>query len=248
MSLRASLVTLAFGLSVPALADDLYGCQKDTDCKGDRICMQNQCVTPPDRQVPPPPAYQQPPPQQQYQQPPPQYPQQPPPQYQQPPPRYYRPPPRYYAPPPAPVYYETPLIFGYSGMLGLQTESTSLGSGAGFLLDGYLELGGRFTPNFGIVGLGDLNLGLYNGGATETFTLDGGIRFGRGLGLTIGGGIQFLNEATATASAAGAGPNIIAHLSIPFWHVGWGFHLQSSIAFYGSATIFTACAGFGFSR
>ena len=42
----AATLAVSLAWSSPALA----GCEKDTDCKGDRICEQGACVTP---QVPP---------------------------------------------------------------------------------------------------------------------------------------------------------------------------------------------------
>ena len=37
----------------PRAAGDQAGCSKDTDCKGDRICVQSQCTDPPARTPPP---------------------------------------------------------------------------------------------------------------------------------------------------------------------------------------------------
>lgn len=42
---RALLLGLAYGCT-PAGSDGAP-CQKDTDCKGDRICEKGQCVSPP---------------------------------------------------------------------------------------------------------------------------------------------------------------------------------------------------------
>jgi hypothetical protein len=84
------------------------GCEKDTDCKGDRICTAGICQDPAAAPAQPAPPYA---PAPQYAPPPPQYapPPYPPPAYPPPPPYY--PPPRVYAPPPPPPDYEHLRLF-----------------------------------------------------------------------------------------------------------------------------------------
>jgi hypothetical protein len=269
--MRAAVAAVAALASASAWAQSELGCNKDTDCKGDRICISGQCVAPQQQeQFQPPPQQQQPPPQQ-YQQPPPQQYQQPPPQYQQPPPQYQPPPPGYGQPPPPPPqpYYQprpyryrepgyfNPILFDFSGMIGFQGIGSSGTSAGGFLLDGYGELGVRFSQGFGLVGLADGNIGVYgnyNGFATEQFMIGGGVRFGRNVALTLGAVAAFANVAdTNYFSYTVGGPGVIAHLALPFAGVGFGLHAQASLNFYPdigtgvSATIVSVGIGFGWS-
>src|SRR5579863_9317603 len=105
MTMRASAIwTIGLLTSASALAQESgLGCVKDTDCKGDRICIAGACQEPAGRgaspNYPPPPPPNNPPPPPEYGPPP-------------PPPRHYRYPP---PPPPRPVnYYYSPIIFDVS--------------------------------------------------------------------------------------------------------------------------------------
>jgi hypothetical protein len=263
--MRAAVAAVAALASASAWAQSELGCNKDTDCKGDRICVSGQCVAPGgQQQFEPPPQQQQPPPQQ-YQQPPPQY-QQPPPGYGQPPPPpgYGQPPP----PPPPPYYqprpyryrepgYYNPILYDFSGMIGFQGLGSQGASAGGFLMDGYGELGVRLSQGFGLVGLADVNIGLYgnyNGFATEQFMIGGGLRFGRNVALTLGVVAAFANVADQNYfTYAVGGPGVVAHLALPFGGVGFGLHLQGGVNFYPdigngvSATIASVGIGFGWS-
>jgi len=273
--------TMILGLALissAAWAQGAMGCNKDIDCKGDRICVSGQCVsasqaTPqqPEAAQPAYPAQQQQPqqyPQQQYpaqqQYPPQQYPpaqqypaQQYPPQQPQPyyppeqqPPPYYQP--RYRA---GPV---SPLILGVSGMVGVTHETYS--DAYGVEAEVFAEVGIRLTPSTGLVAWGDLNAATYaastiNGTATTVNTTGGavgaGLRFGQYSAVTLGVGPAFAKSDYFTDAFGGV--TFLGHLTVPLAGA-FSLHAQAAYTFFpngpfgGNFSSEAVYIGLGFAR
>lgn len=212
LALLLPLLTLGFLLPLRAWA----GCEKDTDCKGDRVCQNGACVDASSVQPAPSPSYPPSAPPPSYPPPPPSYP--PPVPYAAPPPPYPAVPPPYAVPPPPPAPRWTyPRLHGARSFV-------AIGGVGDFLSPDFGGVNAEAQATFRV-----FNAGILDGGLTVNILDD--LSFAQHRALypvyeSIAGGVGF---DLGVLKVLQFGPRV---------NVGYGSDISNTIQLYGGFVSF----------